>query len=67
MSKVEKLLGNILTIRPDGSRDVSLYCPEDTMTQQHMAAETDINNILDNWEKNGVLPTHVNSVVGGLS
>ena len=64
MSKTQILAGNVMIIRDDGSRDVSLYCPEESLTQQHMAAECDINNILDNWEKNGVLPTHVNQAVG---
>lgn len=60
----EKLSGLVATYRDNGSMNLSLYCPEDTITQQSMAAECDINNILDQWERNGVLPTHVNAAVG---
>lgn len=37
--------------------------PEDSMVQQHLSAETDINNIMAKYAKTGVL-THVGTMAG---
>ncbi len=40
-------------------RPTDLIFNEPSLTQQNFAAESDINNILSNWEKNGVV-SHLN-------
>jgi len=59
----EHAFNQVISVRPDGSRDVGTPNDKPTRTQQQFAEECDVNNIVKKYERTGEF-THVSKKIG---